>query len=70
MKHTSSCILSALGGALAGAAIAMLFTPQSGKELRNKIRNMADDEMSKLRKNFKSCNCGDAIEDTIDDMVK
>lgn len=70
MKNTSSCILSALGGALAGAAIAMLFTPQSGKELRSKIRNMADDEMSKLRKNFKSCHCGDEIEDTVDDIVK
>ncbi|MBP3455380.1 MAG: YtxH domain-containing protein [Alistipes sp.] len=70
MKNTSKCILSALGGALAGAAIAMLFTPQSGKELRQKIRDMADDEMSKLRRNFKSCHCGDEIEDTVDDIVK
>ncbi len=70
MKNTSSCIISALGGALVGAAIAMLFTPQSGKELRNKIRNMADDKMSKLHKEFKSCNCGDDIGDNIDDMAK
>ena len=70
MKNTSSCILSALGGALAGAAIAMVFTPQTGKELRGKIREAVDDGMSKVRKNFKSCDCGDAIENTVDDIIK
>lgn len=70
MKNTSSCILSALGGALAGAAIAMLFTPQSGKELRGKIRHMVDEGVSKVRKNFKGCDCGDDLEDAVDDIVK
>ncbi len=70
MKNTSSCILSALGGALAGAAIAMLFTPQTGKELRGKIREAVDDGMSKVpAQNFKSCDCGDAIENTVDDII-
>lgn len=48
----------------------MLFTPQTGKELRGKIREAVDDGMSKVRKNFKSCDCGEAIEHTVDDIIK
>lgn len=53
MKNSTMCLLSALGGALVGAAVAMLITPQSGKELRGKIRH-AFNGMS----GDKSCDCG------------
>lgn len=49
MKNSTMCLLSALGGALVGAAVAMLITPQSGKELRGKIRKAF---------NGASCECG------------
>jgi hypothetical protein len=32
-----------------GAAIAVLVTPQSGPELRKKIKDMVDDEVDKVR---------------------
>ena len=38
MKKSSVCLLLALGGAVVGAAVAILVTPQSGKELRGKLR--------------------------------
>jgi gas vesicle protein len=37
-----------------GAAIAMLVTPQSGKELRHKIRAAVNDAAEKIR----TANCG------------
>ena len=49
MKQTSMCLLSALGGALVGAMVAMLVTPQSGKELRHKIREMVDEAQARMR---------------------
>ena len=55
MKNTTFCLLSALGGAIVGAAVAMLVTPQSGKELRVKIHNAFNDTASKLRDDF--CHC-------------
>lgn len=54
MRNSSLCLLSALGGAVLGAAIAMLVTPQSGKELRNKIRAAVNDAADKIR----AANCG------------
>lgn len=55
MRNSSLCLLSALGGAVLGAAIAMLVTPQSGKELRNKIRAAVNDAAEKLR--TAECHC-------------
>jgi hypothetical protein len=53
MKSTGLCsIISFIGGALVGSAAAMLFTPQSGQELRSKIRNYINEEAEKMR-----CNC-------------
>ena len=49
MKDSSLCILSALGGAVVGAAVAMLIPPQSGKELRVKIHNAFDETTSRVR---------------------
>ncbi len=37
MKQSTLCLISALGGAMVGAAIALLTTPHSGKELRGRI---------------------------------
>lgn len=54
MKQSSLCLLSALGGAIVGAAVAMLVTPQSGKELRSKIRTTFN-EMSE-RMHGEKCN--------------
>jgi gas vesicle protein len=55
MRNSSLCLLSALGGAVLGAAIAMLVTPQSGRELRNKIRAAVNDAAEKIR--TVNCDC-------------
>lgn len=59
MKHSSLCLLSALGGALVGAMVAMLVTPQSGKELRGKIREAIDDARERVcsTKDGAVCDC-------------
>lgn len=44
-KHTgfagSTVVLAALGGAVAGAAVALLTTPKTGREMRAQIRETA-----------------------------
>ncbi|MBO5832906.1 MAG: YtxH domain-containing protein [Alistipes sp.] len=55
MKNSSLCLLSALGGAVLGAAIAMLVTPHSGKELRGKIRAAVNEAAEKIR--TAQCGC-------------
>ena len=55
MKQSSLCLLSALGGALVGAMVALLVTPQSGKELRGKIREAIDEATAKMH--AASCDC-------------
>ena len=67
MKHSTICLISALGGAVVGAAIAMLVTPQSGKELRAKIRGDINEAKNKIREELDhtegcSCGCSDAEE--------
>lgn len=60
MKNSCFCLMSAVGGALVGAAIAMLVTPQSGKELRGKIRHAFEDSAERLREevdHLRSCDC-------------
>ena len=37
------------GGMLLGSVVTMLVTPQSGPELRNKIRDYMDNEIEKAR---------------------
>jgi gas vesicle protein len=56
MRNSSLCLLSALGGAVLGAAIAMLVTPQSGKELRHKIRDAMSEAEARMRADF-GCKC-------------
>lgn len=52
MKNPGLCIVSVLGGAILGAALAMFLTPQSGQELRNSLRDYLDKEVDKVR-----CHC-------------
>ena len=55
MKSTGICsLVSFLGGILVGSMVAVLTTPQSGPELRNKIRDYVDQEADKIR-----CHCND-----------
>lgn len=49
MKHTSICMISLLGGMIVGSALAMLLTPQSGPELRSKIKEWAEEEVEKAK---------------------
>jgi len=42
-------VLSFLLGAVAGAAVALLFAPSSGEELRANIKTQADTQYSKLQ---------------------
>ena len=57
MKHSSLYLLTALGGAVVGAAIAMLVTPQTGKELRGKIRSAVDRAAERMRHHYCDCGC-------------
>ena len=52
MKNTGNCILLFLGGALAGAAAALFFSPKCGLELRNSIKGMIDKEIDAMK-----CHC-------------
>ena len=38
-----------VGGMIIGSALTMLFTPQSGPELRQKIKDSIDDEIDKVK---------------------
>ena len=49
MKHTGICMISLLGGMVVGSALAMLLTPQSGPELRTKIKDWVEEEVDKAK---------------------
>ena len=49
MKNTGIAIVSLVGGMIIGSALTMLFTPQSGPELRQKINDSIDDEIAKVK---------------------
>lgn len=55
MKKGSVCLLLALGGAVVGAAVALLVTPQSGRELRGKIRTAFNEAQERVR--YGHCDC-------------
>lgn len=44
-----SNLLAFLGGAIAGAAVALLLAPQSGKETREQIKDFVDDSMDDVK---------------------
>lgn len=49
MKNTGIAIVSLVGGLIIGSALTMLFTPQSGPELRRKIKESIDDEIERVK---------------------
>ena len=50
MKNTGIVIASLVGGMIIGSALTMLFTPQSGAELRKQIKDLIGDEVDKVHK--------------------
>lgn len=64
MKNTSTCIASMIGGMVVGSALAMLFTPQSGPELRRTIREVVDREIDKVKSEVDRvrCNCEEKLD--------
>lgn len=52
MKQTGLCIATLLGGAMVGAAIAMLITPKTGRQMRESIREFVEEELEKIH-----CKC-------------
>ncbi len=65
MKHTTICIASLLGGMAIGSVLAMLLTPQSGPELRSKIKNAVEDEVDVLK--AKAAKLQEKLKSEIDD---
>lgn len=49
MKNTGIAIVSLVGGLIIGSALTMLFTPQSGPELRSKIKESLGDEIDRMK---------------------
>jgi gas vesicle protein len=51
-KNSMKYVLSFLLGAVAGAAVALLFAPSSGDELRSNIKTQADTQYAKLQSEY------------------
>ena len=49
MKNTGNVIATLLGGMIVGSALAMLFPPKSGPELRGQIKDFIDDQVDKAK---------------------
>lgn len=47
--NASTVFLSFLAGAAVGAGLALLVAPKTGKELREKIADLTDDAVSKIK---------------------
>ena len=54
MKQSVCTLVSFFGGMLIGSVVTMLVTPQSGAELRHKIRDYVDQEAERIR-----CHCNE-----------
>lgn len=44
---------------MVGAVVAMLVTPQSGRELRSKIRTAVDEAAERMHHHRGGCTCGE-----------
>ncbi|MBQ4278918.1 MAG: YtxH domain-containing protein [Rikenellaceae bacterium] len=62
-----SNVLTFIVGALAGASIAMLFAPQSGKDTRKKIKGAMEDEYHKIA--AKVCRGQQELADKIEEKI-
>ena len=49
MKNTGIVIVSLVGGLIIGSALTMLVTPQSGPELRRRIKDTLDSEIDRVK---------------------
>ncbi len=49
MREVESTLLAFVAGAALGAGMALLLTPRSGKEIREKIGDVTDGAVQKLR---------------------
>lgn len=49
MKHTGIAIVSLVGGLIIGSALTMLFTPQSGPDMRKQIKDLIGDEVDRMK---------------------
>ncbi len=54
-----STLMAFLGGAAAGAIVALLFAPEKGSETRKKIKETLDEEIDKLREKVSKKVCAD-----------
>lgn len=50
-------LLAFIGGALAGAVVALLYAPDKGENIRRKIKERAEDEYNSLRTKMKGEEC-------------
>lgn len=86
MTTGSKVLLALLGGAVAGAAAALLFAPRSGRELRAEIAAIArekyshmnldelskvvDKVMKRIKNGMCNCHCKADIEAAVDEVAK
>ncbi len=53
-----------IGGAIVGAAAALLLAPESGEETRKKIKESIDTEYQALKKKYEDFKAKNGIDDT------
>ena len=54
MSSKGAPVVSFLAGALVGAAVALLYAPSSGEELRLQIKSEADQRLEKINQDLKA----------------
>lgn len=86
MTTGSKMLLALLGGAVVGAATALLFAPKSGRELRaeiaaiarekyshlnlDEISNVVEKVMRRIKNGMCNCHCKADIEAAVDEAAK
>ncbi len=63
-----STLLAFIGGALAGAAAALLLAPDSGANTRRKIKEKAIEEYQAMKERIRKgeCECDSKVEDDVE----
>lgn len=61
MKNSGICVCTFLGGALIGAAIALLTAPKSGDDTRRMIKDFVKREIDDVKRGIDNmaCHCDD-----------